>query len=213
MKNFKTLILITFLFFQLSSTAQENFEGIVKFKFEYHDKTEKMSDDQTKQFMGTEQLYYLKKGKYKSVMNGLLEMTSFHNGNDTLYVKMNGANSLLYSPTNDNDNEEVISFKFKKTSIKIAGYNCELLIVKTNKGDYQYFFNRSVRIDPSYYKNHKLGLWSFFMEKTNGSISLKQISNIDDSLSTIEVISIEKKKIDEAIFERPNLPIMKMPKN
>lgn len=57
-----------------SSFSQEYFEGILKFKIQIKDKTGQMSEDQAKQFIGTEQTYFLKGNQYKSIYNGLLEI-------------------------------------------------------------------------------------------------------------------------------------------
>tara|TARA_R110000787_G_scaffold127817_2_gene239279 strand:+ start:4837 stop:5478 length:642 start_codon:yes stop_codon:yes gene_type:complete len=213
MKNFKLLIFFTFLFFQLFSAAQESFEGTIKFKFEYLDKTGELSDDQAKQYMGTEQLYYLKKEKYKSVLNGLLNMKTFYNGNDTIFMKMSGTESLLYDLITREDEEKIISHEFTDVTEKIAGLNCKLVIVKTNKGIHKYYYTEKVKINLEYYKNHKMGNWNYFLKITNGCVSIRHESDLKDSYQKIEVITIIKEPIDDEIFERPNLPIIKMTKN
>jgi hypothetical protein len=203
-----TIILL--LFITTISFSQEYFEGVLKFKTVFQDKKGELSDEDSKNFYGNEITYYLKGKKYKSVLNGILKLTTYHEGKDTIFVKMNVSESLMYSLTNVEE-EKVISYEFKKTDVVVLGFKCELLEVKTDKGFHQYYFNRSLKSHPNSYKDHKMGLWNFFSEKTGGAISLKSITDIKDSFNSIELISIDRKELDASIFKRPNLPIIKMP--
>ncbi len=203
------LFAISFLLLQFTLQAQDNFEGIIKFKVEFKDKTGEMSDENMKQFMGNEQTYYLKKEKYKSELNGLLKMTTFYNGNDTLFMKTAMTKSLMYAKVTEEEEEKVISHKFTDITETIAGVKCKLVIVKTTKGTHKYYYSNDVRIDPKYYKNHKMGLWNYFMKITNGGISIRSITDVEDSYSKIEAVFIERKTLDDKIFIRPNLPITK----
>ncbi|MDT7830783.1 hypothetical protein RQM59_00235 [Flavobacteriaceae bacterium S356] len=214
MKTINLLFFFTFFFVQANLIAQKNFEGIIKFKVELKDKTGEVSDQQMKEFIGDEQIYYLKKDKYKSVMNGLLRGTLFYNGNDTVYTKMNGTEALMYNLVTTSEDEKVISYEFKHTEEKVAGFECKLMLVKTNKTNYQYYYSDKVSINPEYYKNHHMNLWSFFMTKTNGGISLKVISESEEFKSTMIAQSVKREEIDTVIFEKPkHLPIVKMPKD
>lgn len=212
MKTLKTLSFILLVSLQFSAFSQNNFEGILTFKFEFEDKKGMMTAEQIKQFIGDKQVYYLKDEKYKSEMNGLLEIKTFHEGKDTLFTQMKGTNALQYILTNVAD-EEVISYEFKKTAIKVLEYTCDLLEVKTNKGTHKYYYNKDLKMDPSVYKNHKIGLWSFFTEKTGGALSIISISETDDLKTKIELISVDRKKLENAIFIKPNSPIVPMPEN
>ena len=211
-KNMKIYLVLFIILIQFSLYSQENFEGILKFKIKIEDKTGQMSDEQSKQFMGNEQIYYLKGKKYKSEFNGMLKMTTYHEGKDTLFTKMNGIKTLMYTITNI-DEEKVISYEFKETDKVILGYKCELLEVKTNKGFHKYYFNKNLKSNPENYKDHKTGLWNFFTQKTDGALSIISISDVEDFKSYIELISIERKKLDDSIFIKPDLQILKMPKN
>ncbi|WP_170064482.1 hypothetical protein, partial [Polaribacter glomeratus] len=83
MRKIKKVSMLFVLLFQLTINAQENFEGILKFKIEFQDKTGEMTDEQSKQFVGNKQTYYIKGKKYKSELNGMLKMTTYHEGKDT----------------------------------------------------------------------------------------------------------------------------------
>ncbi|WP_435415411.1 hypothetical protein [Polaribacter aestuariivivens] len=212
MKNIKSISFTLLFFLQFSIYSQENFEGILKFNMQIQDKTGDLADEQSKQFVGDKQTYYLKGKKYKSELNGMLKITTYHEGRDTLFTKMNGTDVLMYSLTNV-DEEKVISYEIKKTDKIVLGYKCDLLEVKTNKGFHQYYFNKNLKCAPSTYENHKMGLWDFFTEKTGGALSIISISDVEDFKSTIELIAIERKNLDDTIFVKPDLPIVKMPEN
>lgn len=212
MKKLKIISTIFILLLQFSSYSQENFEGILKFKIQYLDKTGEISEEESEEFMGNEQTFYLKGKKYKSEFNGKLKMTTYHEGRDTLFTKMNGVNALMYSLTNI-DEEKIVSFEFKETDLTVLGYKCELLEVKTNKGFHQYYFNRDLKSNPKNYENHKMGLWNFFTSKTGGALSIKSISDVEDFKASLELTSIERKKLDNTIFIKPKLPVVKMPEN
>ncbi|PWG04091.1 hypothetical protein [Polaribacter aquimarinus] len=212
MKKFQLLLTILFLSNSFLVQSQEYFEGILTFKMKFQDKTGKLTDKQSEQYMGNQQTYYLKGKNYKSELNGLLEMTTYYQGRDTLFTKMKGINSLMYSLTNVRE-EKIISFKIKKTKKSILGYKCKLLEIKTNKGFHQYFYSNDLTCDSKTFENHKMGLWDFFTEKTNGALPIISISDVEDYKSYTELISVVQKKLDINIFKKPDFPIIKMPKN
>lgn len=210
MKNSTLLSLIFILFLQHIISGQENFEGILKFKIKIQDKTGQMTDEQSDMFLGDTQTYYLKGKKYRSEMNGMLKMTTIHEGRDTLFTKMKDVNSLMYTLTNESE-EKVISYELKKTDKVILGYKCDLLEVKTNKGFHQYYFNKDLKCAPTTYENHKMGLWDFFTKKTGGTLPIISISDVEDYKSYIELTSVERKELNNNMFIKPELPIVKMP--
>ncbi len=206
----KAILIIVLAILYLSAIkSKKDFEGIIKFKIEYRDKTGKTSNEQVKQIMGNEQVYYLKKDKYKSELNGFLNMKLFYNGNDTVFLKIKHQDKLIYRLVNEEPDKKILSHKYTDITETIAGIKCKLLKVTTNKGTIDYYYSDEVRIDPKYYENHKFGLWSSLMKLTNGGISIKSISDFHDSYESIELISLQRKKLDDTIFERPNLPIEK----
>ncbi len=209
MRNY---LAVLFVWFTITISGQTNFEGIIKYDLAFHDKTGKMDDDQAKQFMGSEQTYYIKGNKYKSSMNGMLKVTQYYTGRDTLYNQMLGVNSLMFIDAKQK-NEEVLSIDIKKNQLNVAGYTCDLLEIKTNKGTMQYYYNESIKVTPEDYKNHKYGLWFYCLEKTGGALPLKMVTDVTSLKLSIEAKSVEIKNLDNSIFEIPkNLPLVESPK-
>lgn len=204
--------LFIFLFFTANILfAQDDFEGVLKFKIDFKDKTGRMSDEENKQFMGTELMYYVKKNKYKTTLNGLLNITQYYDGKDSLFTKMSVNDKLMYKLASEND-EKIISHSFEETDYKILDLKCELLVVKTDKGIHKYYFNSTIRNNPKYYQNHKYGLYNFLSKITKGAIALRSEVDIDKLYSSTELISVDRKKLNDSIFVRPRLEIIPTPR-
>jgi hypothetical protein len=202
MKIIKFTLLITFIFSQLSVQSQKNFEGVITYDLDFRDKSGQMSDDEAKQYIGNTQTYSIKGKKYKTELNGLLKIQVFYPGTDTLFTKMNGVNELMYVEASKGD-EKVLSYTIKKSITTIAGYSCNLLEVTSTTGSIKYYYSSKVKINASDFKNHKQGLWEFCLEKTNGALALKAIQDYKDSKVTMVAKTIEKKELDDVIFELP----------
>jgi len=115
--NFRLLFVFTSVFFTLENNLQKNyFEGIISYSVEALDKSKKMTKDESIQYIGDKQIYFIKENKYKTVMNGLLKITQFYTGKDTLYNTMQGSNALVYISVLK-QNERVISFDIKKINL------------------------------------------------------------------------------------------------
>ncbi len=202
---------ITFIFFISNAFCQKDFEGIIHYDLSFKDKTGEMTAEQSLQFMGTKQTYYIKGNKYKSEMNGLLKLTQYYTGRDTLYNKMEGFNGLLYIDSKSNS-EKIISSKIEDNNDKIGNYDCKVLDIKTDKGIIKYYFNDKIKVNPDLYKEHNYGLWYFCLEETDGALPLKMLSDDKDGLLVITINDIINKKLSEEIFIIPKgMPIMKSP--
>lgn len=202
---------ITVLFFVNTITAQSNFEGIIKYKLSFQDKTGEMTDEESKQFMGSEQTYYIKGNKYKSVMNGMLSLSQYYTGKDSIYTRMATGNSLMYTKS-DELKEKVLLVNEKKSVLKVMGKNCNLLEIKTNEGSVLYYYNSEYKVNAEDYKNHKYSLWYYCLDKAGGALPLKLVANTSDVKLSIEAIKLEQKDLEDFIFEIPKgLQIVKMP--
>ena len=206
----KYLSLLLLLFVN-TLMAQELFEGEILYKLNFHDKTGEMTDEESSQFMGSEQIYYIKDNKYKSVMNGMLGVTQFYTGKDSIYTRMGTSNNLMYTKT-DKLKESILSVKEKKSVLKVLGYECDLLEIKTNEGITMYYYNKSIKVNSEDYKNHKYGLWYYCLNKTGGALPLKLSTDVADIKLSIEAKDIKSKKLDLSMFEIPKgLQIVKSP--
>ncbi len=207
-----------FLFFVSCSTTQKtsqtkeenssnSFEGTITYDLVMEDKTGEMTSEQMKNFMGNEQIYMIKGNKYKTKMNGVLEMTQYYIGGDTLYNHL-GENLLWIDSTKNPD--ELINFEIKENVEKVNGIPCDLLTIQSKKETTHYYFNRSYGINPTDYVKHEYGFWKFCIEKTQ-SMPLKIINDSEDLHLEMVAKQIAPMKIDESEFILPDLPRLESP--
>jgi hypothetical protein len=209
MHKIPTIILS--IFFVLNLFTQNDFEGVIHYNLSFEDKTGEMTTEQSLKFMGTKQTYYIKGNKYKSVMNGLLNLTQYYTGKDTLYNQMNGFDGLLYVDAKKS-NENVLSYKITNNQDVIGKYECKVLEIMTDKGITKYYYNDKVRVDPSLFINHNYGLWYFCLEQTNGALPLKMVSDSKEGILIITLDELISKELSDDIFEIPkDIPIVKSP--
>lgn len=205
------ILFITLLFFsECKLYSQKNlFQGIIIYSMDYSDKTGQMDEIQSEKYLGNKQKYFIKEGQYKSVMNGLLNVTQLYTGKDTLYSTIKGTDTILYIDTKF-QKEKVISSIIKKNQLSILGYNCNSLELETSDGIIKYYFNEALRIDKDLYINHKKGFWFFCLDKTNGALPIRCVTETSDFKLTITAKEIVIKDLDDSEFELPkNLPIIK----
>lgn len=210
-----TRIKILLIILSLSTICQafcqkKYFHGVITYDMDYIDKTGQMSKEEAKQYIGNEQKYFYKKNKYKSVMNGLLNVTQFYTGKDTLYSTVNGSNSIVYINTKY-QKEKVISWRIEESQFTVLGYQCKVLEVKTSDGIMKYFFNPAVKVNKELFRNHKKGFWFFCFDKTEGALPLKWIIDSSELKLMIKAKKIETKELEDSVFKLPKLPIIKSP--
>jgi hypothetical protein len=202
----KALIVSMMFFF---SCQNSYFEGTISYNMEYIDETGGMNKENAKKYMGDKQVYFFKRNKYKSVMNGVLNTTLFYTGKDTLYNKIKGIKELMYINTMAQE-EKIISFEIKKNQTTILGYNCDVLDVITTDGTMKYYFNNSIKINSDLFKRHEVGFWRFCLDKTEGALPIKWEVNTSGLKLTTIASEIEQKKLKDSIFQLPkDLPLVK----
>lgn len=212
MSKIKILLVISVLFSILQDSSKEKyFQGVITYNMDYTDKTGEMSKEESKQYIGNEQKYFIRGSKYKSVMNGLLKLTQFYTGNDTLYSTMKGVKAVMYIDTKKQE-EKIVSSIIKKKEMLILGYDCNVLEVETTGGTMKYYFNESLKVDKDLYKNHKKGFWYYCLNKTEGALPLRWETDTSELKLMIEAKKVDYRILGSSVFQIPKgLPIMKSP--
>ncbi len=191
------------------SDSNKSFEGKIIYDMKFMDKTGEMTPEQSQMIMGNEQVYWIKRNKYKSEMNGMMKMVQYYLGGDTLYNKMNGVNSLLWINATVNP-EKMKDYKIEKNAETVAGINCDLLTIISEDGVDKYFYNKKYNVNPEDFENHEYGFWKFYIEKTK-ALPIKSISDKKDYYIEITAREITKMPVDDIKFTLPDLPRAKMP--
>lgn len=202
---FKILTLVVLFSFSNLLIGQDIFfEGKIQYKIKSIDK---IGNNTTDSLLGTKLDYFVRKNKFKHVFQGQQGIEVIYPGNDTIYIISKRLNKVFFQDVKS-FSQKVISYEIKKNVIEVNGVVCDLLFVITNKGKQYYYFNESYKVNKNYFGNHNYELWSFMLEKTNGSIALKSIMDFKDKYFEMTAVLIEEKTLQDSIFSIPSLPLI-----
>ena len=197
----KTITFSLAILFAITSLGQ-TFEGKIVYKNTYKSKMPNVTDEQLTTMIGSTQEYFIKKGDYKSVANGLLfQWLIYINKDNKLYSKMANSDTLLWNDGAANL-DEILKTEVNKGVTEVLGYKCDELVLTCKSGTQKYYFNTKLSVDTKLFVNHKFGNWYDFLSKSN-SLPLKSI--VDNAQFTLESVATEVKemKLDKTFFELP----------
>jgi hypothetical protein len=207
----KKIILTLSLAVTCLIVSAQSFEGKIVYSNTIKSKIPNVSDTQFTTMMGNIQSYYLKRGNYKSEMNGsLMQWQLYINADNKLYSKMSNSEAVLWNDGGVNT-DEVISSELHKAVIDILGYKCDELVLTCKSGVQKYYFSSKMPVDSKLFVNHQFGNWYTVLSKTN-AIPLKM--TVDNAQFYIESIATEIKqdKLDATMFTLPaGIPLQKSP--
>ena len=199
MKVFGFLFMMGFVSLMLSA---QNFEGEIIYQNVYQSKMAGLTDEKFTAFMGTEQDYFIKGARYKSVVNGTLAQWQLYVPEENkLYTKMSNSDSAFWDDAATNP-DSVISFSINKAVIKILGYTCDELILNCKSGTQKYYFNTGLGIDPAKYVKHKYGNWYDYVLHSK-SVPLKMVMDNAQFVMTSIATEIKPSKLENNIFQLP----------
>ncbi|MDB0601178.1 DUF4412 domain-containing protein [Tenacibaculum maritimum] len=207
MKSIIFILKCSVCFLLIFGCQKKTFQGTILYDMDYIDKSGQMNENQVDKFIGKNQVYFFKNNKYKSVMNGMLQLTLIYTGKDTLYNTIKNSKNVKYINVSER-NEKIVSSIIKKNQEIILGYECDVLELMTSDGKMEFYFNRNLKINKNFYKSHKKGFWDFLLEKTDGALPLKWITNTSGLKLIIKAKKIEHKVLKDSIFQLPkDLPL------
>lgn len=196
----KKTILIIAVFFTTIAAFSQSFEGEIKFSNTYKSKNPQVTNEQWENLMGSSQNYTIKKGDYKSTLDGtLFQWQLYINKDNKLYSKVSQSASVFW---NDGSvqGDEVVKVELNKGVTEILGYKCDELILYCKSGIQKYYFNSTTKVDTKLFVNHKFGNWYDVLSRTN-AIPIKSI--IETPQYTMESVAtkITPMAIDSKVFE------------
>jgi hypothetical protein len=198
----KTLKVLLLLLTVSTLTFAQNFEGKITYQNSYKSKIQGVTDEQFTSMMGTTQEYWIKGGNYKSTLNGsVVAWVLYVNKDNKLYSKMGNSEIVYWNDGSQNTNE-ITKAEINKEVLTILGYKCDELILTGKNGVEKYYFNSSLKIDASLFKNHKYGNWSEYTSRSN-AVPLKMI--IETPQFSMESTATEVKPValEEQFFQLP----------
>ena len=103
------------------------------------------------------------------------------------------------------EKRQLVSSKITAETAVFLGHKCRMLINDFGSTQNQYWFDSSIYIDPSNFKNHKFGYFNVYYKKTQAPY-LKYVYNGASFSLTYTVVSIQEKKLNNSVFQLPKLP-------
>lgn len=208
----KILITSLLLSFCLSVISQENFEGVIEFSVNFKDKKGVFTDEEAKTQIGTRHTYYAKGAKFHYTSNGSFKRRGFYNGNDTVFTHFNGMKKVWFNLISDIDSNRMKGYKITEVKKTILGYECTQAIITTSQSSEIIYFTDKLYIDPKYHRNFRHLNLNKYERITKGGMILRHEVDHRDYTAIHSAISIEKKSLKDAIFERPKLEVEPAPK-
>lgn len=195
------LIAIVSLLVSLSSSSQ-SFEGRITYTNSYQSKMTNVSDEQLSQMMGSEQDFYIKGGKYKSIVNGTsLEYLLYLPEANKLYTKMPGSDVLLWGDASKNS-DEIISTVVNKNADTILGFVCDEVILTCKSGVQKYYYHSTFSVDAVLYTAHKAANWAAFLSVAK-ALPLKMILENEQFVFESTAIRYKQEPIADTVFILP----------
>lgn len=203
------IVLITSVSLLLSlNVFSQSFEGRITYAVRYLSKMSNVSDEQLSQMMGSEQLFYIKGAKYKSVVNGsALEYLLYLPDSNKLYTKTPGSEVLLMGDASTNS-DEIESTVVNKRVDTVLGFICDEVILKCKSGVQKYYYHSKFRIDTRLFAGHKAANWAAFLSVA-GALPLKMVIENEQFVVESTAISYNSETITDAVFKLPVGAIIK----
>lgn len=198
----KFILLFSLLFCFMYSFCQ-SFEGEVVYSIKYKSKLPGLTDEQLTDLAGDRQEYFIKQGKYKSVMNGhIITMQLYDDVENRIYNKTPKSDTLYWFSASVN-NDTVVKYEMVRADTVLLGKKCNILKVYTASGVSTYYYSSEYAIDSNRFIEHKYGNWGFYVGKT-GAISLKMV--VDNKQFFMESVAVEIKALalKDSFFEVPS---------
>jgi hypothetical protein len=193
------LIVIVSLIVSLCSYSQ-SFEGKITYDNNYQSKMSNVSDEQFSQMMGSEQEFYIKGGKYKSIVNGsALEYLLYLPESNKLYTKTPSSDVLLWGDASKNS-DEIVSTVINKRADTILGFVCDEVIFTCKSGVQKYYYHSKFSVDKHLFAGHKAANWAAFLSVA-GALPLKMILENEQFVFVSIASSYKQENIADDFFK------------
>jgi hypothetical protein len=197
----KLLFLIILL--NYSHTFSQSFEGELTYEVTYISKSSNVASNQLNYLMGTEQLYSIKKGNYKSVFNGFFMKMQIYRNDENRNYSLTAKSDTLYYEDYSKNKDKALSYEIKKNQDTIMGIPCDLIIVKSEKSKTLFYFNSDYKVNSELFKKHNYGNWYYIISKTE-ALPLKTVIETEQFIMTSIATEVTPMKLNDNVFEIQN---------
>ena len=190
-----------------SFEAQEkqSFEGTIVYRIDAQSKTPNISTENLQKLYGKQMALSIQGNKYRMSYSGLDLKEVFYLGSTNKQYALRNDIDTLFITNCTEENRQLVSPKITSGTAVILGHKCRVLTNNLGTTQNQYWFDSSIYINPSNFKNHKFGYFSVYYEKAK-SPYIKYIYNGTNFSLTYTAISIQEKKLSSSVFQLPQLP-------
>ena len=199
------------LIFSLSSTyciyAQNgDFEGSIEYSIRQVAKNEQIDITLYENAFGTSYTSFIKKGSYKQVYKSAstIDWLVYDNNSNRYYFKQPNKDTIYFTDCSKEPDKYIV----KETTLEetILGYTCHSLEVSSSEQKQTIFYAPELKLNPDYFAQHKCYAYNL-IAKYCKSVYLKYILETESVIATYEATKINKHKLDDSIFQLPDLPL------
>lgn len=190
-----------------SFKAQEkqSFEGTIVYRIDAQSKTPNISTENLQKLYGKQMALSIQGNKYRMSYSGLDLKEVFYLGSTNKQYALRNNIDTLFITNCAEEKRQLVSSTITAQTAVVLGHKCRVLTNKLGATQNQYWFDSSIYIDPSNFKNHKFGYFNVYYEKAK-SPYLKYVYNGANFSLTYTAISIQEKKLSSSVFQLPKLP-------
>lgn len=201
----KTILLI--LISGISYT--QDFEGIIKYEYNYQPKTNEFSAEFLKKELGGNVISYVKNGFLKQISESEFMSLELYRYKDSKVYFMNGTetDTLRFM---DIKKKENISYKHEivKNADTILNIVCDKLIYIDKYGKKEYYYSSKLSLNPKYYTNFNYSNQNEILKLTK-AVSLKVVSNYNMFVVEKIAVDIKKVRLEDDTFNLPKHSVLK----
>ncbi|MGC1392430.1 MAG: hypothetical protein WA816_15445 [Bacteroidales bacterium] len=201
------LIIVSTIFSNSCKIQTNNFEGIIKYSISVKslDSTLKQSID----YYGDSVIVYFKDGHYKQEYPNAknISETFYDNNSKRYYISYHGKDTLYYFDASRTTSKYLFT-KIQKPDTILLGFNCKLASVTGQNVTRIFYYAPDLTVSAQSFKNHKYGGYDIFSQNTK-SVYLAEITQYRSIIYYFIAYKIEKRKLDDSVFNLPNLPLKK----
>jgi hypothetical protein len=217
MKNFYTFIWISSVLYSAPALAfggevdsakgsEGNFTGVITYDVLVESKSPLVSTETLQHMYGTTVHMYIGDGEYKLVFDGdsTIEVI-YRGGENRQYVLMGNSDSMLWR-TADNYDSKFIATRSTEDAVIVLDRHCDSYSIETDWGAITYFYDPSIKMDPSPYRGHGFNYFNVYLRHSHAPY-LKYLYDGPTMKMTLTAKKIEDRPVDPGIFEPLPLPL------
>ena len=198
-KTVKTTILLVpciFILLGFGVNNQKYFEGIIKYKYDFIVKNDKVSGDRLKDFFGSSIEFYFKEGNFlERYDKGVLKEQLYRKKDNRLYFRNVNSDTLLYTNA-ALPGKQIIKTEINLDKDTVLGIVCHELKIDYDDYKFTLYFNRDYTIDSDWYNDFKRNGKDVYTRLIK-SIYLKFKLEYKDFILIGTATEINRKKIDD----------------